>query len=367
MEFVLRSSPENSEETARGSTSFGRYQDLETCEDGSQRAHQPFQGWAELWIFTGTRCNLTCTECYTESSPHNDSFRFITVEQTERFLKEARVLGIPKICYTGGEPFYNPHFPDILNLTLEMGFQCLLLTNLTRPYEIRGKALTHRHLVAERPLQIRASLDHPDPLIHEGLDLDPATISRYRVSSSSNGHREYWFETGFNRGRGNFKRTLKNLLDLFSAGGAISVAGRGPRDVGGGLFQAYIDETEPSFRALFESSGLPGDIPLRLFPDIGTRLDHNVPEITEHHCRTLIPETVFEGLMCNQTRMVAIPSTWEGQPNYDPLVFPCTIVPDNSAMALGNTLRESMERDTYLADPRCYRFCISGGASCSEA
>lgn len=348
--------------------SFGRFQYLEKCADGSERAHQPFRSWAELWIFTGTRCNLACTECYTESSPHNDSFRFITVEQTERFLDESRSLRIPKICYTGGEPFYNPHFPEILDLTLEMGFQCLVLTNLTRPYEVRGRSSLHRHTAAGHSLQIRASLDHPDPLIHEGGDLDPATIRRYPVPSSlskSNGHREYWFETGFNRGSENFKRTLMNLVDLFSCGGELSVAGRGPRGVGGQLFQAYVEETVPRFRSLFESSGLPGDLPLRIFPDIGTRLDHDVPEISEHRCRTLIPETVFEGLMCNQTRMVAVPSKHNGQPNEDPLVFPCTIVPDNAAMALGKTLHESIMREVYLADPRCYRFCVAGGASCS--
>ncbi len=347
--------------------SFGRFQFLEKCADGSERAHQPFQSWAELWIFTGTRCNLACTECYTGSSPHNFTFRFITVEQTERFLEEARDLGIAKICYTGGEPFYNPHFPDILDLTLELGFQCLVLTNLTRPYEVRGKALTHERLSAGRPLQIRASLDHPDPAIHEGRDLDPATVRRYRVPSSLVGHRKYWFETGFNRGRGNFKRTLMNLLDLFSAGGRISVAGRGPREVEGRLFQAYVEETELCFRALFESSGLPGDLPLRIFPDIGTKSDHDVPEITEHRCRTLIPKTVFNGLMCNQTRMVAVPATWMGRLNGDALFFPCTIVSNNPAMALGKSLRESIMREAYLADPRCYRFCIAGEASCSEA
>ena len=35
-------------------------------------------------------------------------------------------------------------------------------------------------------------------------------------------------------------------------------------------------------------------------------------------------------------------------------------------MALGRTLSESIARGAYLADRRCYRFCIAGGASCSE-
>ena len=122
---------------------LGKFQDLRTCADGAERAHQPFRAWAELWIFTGTRCNLHCDGCYTESSPRNASFRFITLEQTELFLREAHDLGIPKICYTGGEPFYNPHFPAILDLTIELGFQCLVLTNLTKPYEERQACGAH--------------------------------------------------------------------------------------------------------------------------------------------------------------------------------------------------------------------------------
>lgn len=343
-----------------------KFQELERCADGSERAHQPFQKWSELWIFTGTRCNLTCRSCYTESSPRNDSFRFITLEQTAHFLREAQDLGIPKICYTGGEPFYNPEFPAILDLTLELGFQCLVLTNLTRPYEVKGKASVHRHVAAGHPLHIRASLDHPDPEIHESAELDPAAIRRYRVPPALNAERKYWFDAGFNRGGGNFRRTIGHLTDLFSAGARISVAGRGPQEVGGDLFRAYAEETEPGFRELFERSGLPADLSVKIFPEIGSRGDCNVPEITEHHCRTRIPESVFDDLMCNQTRMVAVPSTWNGRPNAVPLVFPCTIVPDNPAMALGRTLSESIARETYLADPRCYRFCIAGGASCSE-
>lgn len=36
-------------------------------------------------------------------------------------------------------------------------------------------------------------------------------------------------------------------------------------------------------------------------------------------------------------------------------------------MVLGRSLAEAMDNDTYLADPRCYRFCVGGGASRSES
>ncbi len=345
---------------------LGRFQELQSCADGSERAHQPFKGWEELWVFTGTRCNLACADCYTESNPRNDSFRFITLDQMERIFEEALELGIPRICYTGGEPFFNPLFPRILERTLDLGFDCLVLSNLTRPYETKGSALVRKHLAAGRSLHIRASLDHPDPAVHEQKELESWIIGRYPVPTLQNDQRRYWFETGFNRGRGNFERTMTNLLELHSAGCRISVAGRCPNGVNGNLYGTYVLDTEPRFRALFNQRGLPADLPLRIFPDIGGQEDVDVPEITQHRCRTLIPGATFQGLMCNTTRMVAVPAMWDGRPNEDPLVFPCTIVPDNEMMVLGRSLKEAMERETYLADPRCYRFCIKAGASCSE-
>ncbi len=345
----------------------GPFEDLRICADGSERAHQRFQGWQELWVFTGTRCNLACTGCYTESNPRNGSFRFITLDQMERIFEEALELRIPKICYTGGEPFFNPDFPHILDRTLELGFACLVLSNLTRPYEARGRVVVRKHLAAGRSLQIRASLDHPDPAVHEQEELEPEIIVRYPVPSPLDSQRKYWFQAGFYRGRGNFERTLANMAELHSAGCRISVAGRCPSGVGGKLYAgAFIQQTEPLFRSLFEDHGLPEDLPLRIFPDIGIGMHVDVPEVTEQRCRTLIPGAVFQGLMCNSTRMVAVPSTLDGRPNQSPVVFPCTIVPDNSKMILGRNLRESMQRETYLADPRCYRFCINAGASCSE-
>lgn len=344
----------------------GKYQELKICADGSERAHQPFSGWSELWIFTGTRCNLTCAGCYTESSPKNDSFRFLTREQAEKILLEARDLGIPRINFTGGEPFYNPEFPAILERTLALGFECLVLTNLTRPFESKGRDLAHQRIRAGYPLYFRASLDHPDPIIHEQGELGPGKIRDYPVAGSPPQGRKFWFFSGFNRGPGSFRKTLRNLGELFHMGGRISVAGRGPQGIGGDLFQAYLAETEPKFRELFRENRLPADLPLKIFPDIGGRSERDVPEITQHRCRTLISPGTFDGLMCNQVRMVAVPAVWNGRENHTPMVYPCTIVPDNPAMVLGTSLQEAAERETYLADPRCYRFCITGGASCSK-
>ena len=343
-----------------------KFADLRICADGSPRARQPFREWSELWIFTGSLCNLSCTGCYTDSNPHNDSFRFITPDQAERLFAQAVRHRVPRLCFTGGEPYHNPSFPAILDRAVALGFDCLVLTNLTRPYEIRGRVPLLAALGAGAAIAIRASLDHPDREIHEGRDLPPRTVRSHPVPAAAGIDRRYWFEIGFGRGAGSFDRTLAHLGELVAAGARVSIAGRAPAGIGGAAFHVYRAEIEPRFRALFRRRGLPDDLSLKIFPDIGAGSDRSVPEITEDRCRTRIPTAVFDGLMCNRIRMAAVPAMLNGVPNHEPLLFPCTIVPDNPRMALGRDLDAATGRPAWLADPRCYRFCIAGGATCSE-
>src|SRR5215475_2949921 len=63
-----------------------------------------------LWINTGTLCNITCRNCYIESSPSNDGLAYITPDEARAFYDEivAGNWGTREIGFTGGEPFLNP-------------------------------------------------------------------------------------------------------------------------------------------------------------------------------------------------------------------------------------------------------------------
>ena len=41
-----------------------------------------------LWFNTGTLCNITCRNCYIESSPSNDRLVYITAAEVAAFLDE---------------------------------------------------------------------------------------------------------------------------------------------------------------------------------------------------------------------------------------------------------------------------------------
>lgn len=84
-----------------------------------------------LWFqVAGTLCNLTCHHCFISCSPKNDSFGFLTLEEVRRHLVDSVRVGVKEYYFTGGEPFLNPEFTDILCLTLQYG-PATVLTNGT--------------------------------------------------------------------------------------------------------------------------------------------------------------------------------------------------------------------------------------------
>ena len=57
---------------------------------GEPRATVALKRLETLWINTGTLCNITCRNCYIESSPTNDRLAYISAAEVLPFLTEAR-------------------------------------------------------------------------------------------------------------------------------------------------------------------------------------------------------------------------------------------------------------------------------------
>jgi MoaA/NifB/PqqE/SkfB family radical SAM enzyme len=122
-----------------------------------------------LWFNTGTLCNLTCRNCYIESSPTNDRLVYLSATEVAEYLDEIERegLGTEEIGFTGGEPFMNPAFPAMLEEALRRGYRVLVLTNAMRPMMKMAApllALNERYL---RQLVVRVSLDHYSRSLHE--------------------------------------------------------------------------------------------------------------------------------------------------------------------------------------------------------
>jgi hypothetical protein len=124
------------------------------------------------------------------------------------------------------------------------------------------------------------------------------------------------------------------------------------------------DEDEESLRqqyqALFKSNGLIVDAldPARLvlFPEMDMGAD--VPEITEQ-CWGILGKTT-DSVMCASARMVV-----QRKGAASPKVVACTLIPYDTRFELGETLAESF-RPVPLNHKHCAKFCVLGGASCSQ-
>ena len=108
---------------------LGKFSDPDWTAKGEARATVSLKKLETLWINTGSVCNITCKNCYIESSPTNDRLAFVQAEELEPIFQEAHGLGVSEIAFTGGEPFLNPDFKKILSKSLSLGFKNLVLTN----------------------------------------------------------------------------------------------------------------------------------------------------------------------------------------------------------------------------------------------
>lgn len=302
-----------------------KFRDPDVTATGERRAAVGLDVLETLWFNTGTLCNLTCSNCYIESSPKNDHLVYISAEEVRTYLAEIAALQLPtrEIAFTGGEPFMNPEIMDILEAVLEGGFRCLVLTNAMRPMMKCADRLADLQQRFGDRLTIRVSLDHYTQSLHDML-----------------------------RGERSWEKTLQGLRWLAETGVSINVAGRTCWGEG-------EDTMRQGFGKLFaaESISIDPQNPeqLVLFPEMDETQD--VPEITES-CWDILNVSP-SAMMCATSRMVV-----KRKGAAAPVVVPCTLLPYDPSFDFGATL-ESAAEPVKLNHPHCAKFCVLGGGSCS--
>ena len=121
----------------------GKFCDPKITAKGESRATVRLDALKTLWFNTGTLCNLTCSNCYIESSPTNDSLVYLNHAEVAAYLDELPIIGqhVEEIAFTGGEPFMNPEFPAMVADAAGRGYRVLILTNAMRPMMKRANAM----------------------------------------------------------------------------------------------------------------------------------------------------------------------------------------------------------------------------------
>ena len=302
-----------------------KFRDPLVTAKGETRATVALRRLDTLWFNTGTLCNLTCRNCYIESSPRNDRLAYLTRAEVAAYLDEIAgdKLGTTTIGFTGGEPFMNPDLIFMLEDVLSRGLRAIVLTNAMRPMRKLREQLLALRKYGDR-LTIRVSVDHFSRAVHEE-----------------------------ERGARSWTPTIEGLRWLAAEGFSTHVAGR----KFSGEPEAALRE---GFARLFAETGIPIDagdpVTLTLFPEMDATVD--VPEITTS-CWGILHKSP-DDVMCASSRMVIkrrdVPT---------PAVVACTLLPYDRQFELGTTLREAAT-PVALNHPHCAKFCVLGGAACSR-
>ena len=305
----------------------GKFLDEMVTADGSQRATVTLRAPQTLWFNTGTLCNITCVNCYIESSPTNDRLTYMTTAEVTEFLDQitGRNWPVREIGFTGGEPFMNPDICDMARVALRRGYEVLILTNAMRPMMRRNVQMQLSDLIDEfgDMLTLRISLDHWRAAQHDEI-----------------------------RGKGAFTKTIEGMEWLRNTGARMAVAGRA-------LWGETDSEARAGYGAFFAEHHFNVDAQdpgmTILFPEMDEMIE--VPEITTA-CWGILDKSPKD-VMCSSSRMVV-----KRKGADRPTVLACTLLPYADGFDMGATLQEA-EKDVALNHPHCAKFCVLGGASCS--
>jgi uncharacterized Fe-S cluster-containing radical SAM superfamily protein len=292
---------------------------------GERRATVPFNGLTTLWFNTGTLCNITCQGCYIESSPKNDALIYLSRADVATYLAEAAQAPVRprEIGFTGGEPFMNPDFLGILQDSLALGFNVLVLTNAMKPMQLHKRGLLELHRQFPGQLAVRVSLDHHTRERHEDV-----------------------------RGQGTWKPALDGLRWLSENGFNLAIAGRK-------LWAEPETELRCGYAVALAAHGMKIDCqnPTRLvlFPEMDAEAE--VPEISVG-CWKILDKRP-DDVMCATSRMVI-----KRKGATTPIVVSCTLLPYQAEFEMGATLAAA-SKPVSLNHRHCAKFCVLGGASCS--
>lgn len=287
---------------------------------GDARGYIDADKLQELWIHTGTACNLACPFCLEGSKPGDTRLPAMSLAMLKPFIDEAVDMGVQQLSFTGGEPFVIRDFVSILDYASQHK-PCFVLTNGTRVLTQRA----HQLLPLKGnpfPISFRISLDYPDAVRHDA-----------------------------GRGDGSFLESLDSIKWLLANGFEVSIARQ---------METHEDSAAVAhaFSQIFTQHGIYQALPFTAFPDFGTPgTEDGSPEVTTN-CMEKYPTPASRShFMCTYTRMLV--NTGKGV-----RVYACTLVDDDPDYDLGSTLAESMKARIMLRHHRCFS-CYKFGASCS--
>lgn len=276
-----------------------------------------------MWFFTGSKCNLTCTHCYVDSSPTADQHPFLTLETFKNSINETLSKNYKKldIYFTGGEPFVNPDLVEMLKESLKHA-DTTILTNATKISKSMAKKLASLQNNTNKKLIFRVSVDGPTKESNDEI-----------------------------RGKRAFERATQGIENLVEHGfNPIITAMRSWSLLDSGkMNDQFVD--------LLVEKGIPSEKqilkilpPLRIGREIDRNRGYGPQELFTEDCFT---DYDYNNLQCSKCRMVSERGVW---------VCPILINEDHAKM--GDNLTET-EKPYEMVDMACWT-CRMDGMMCTN-
>ncbi len=265
----------------------------------------------ELWVHTGTACNLSCPFCHEGSKPGDARLEAPTPAELAPLLDAAAARGVQRFAFTGGEPLILKGIHDILLHALSLR-PVLVLTNGTAPFIRRAHQLAQLRTAAH-PLSFRVSIDYPDEARHDA-----------------------------GRGLKNFRKAMEGLRLLHAAGFAVGIT----RQVTPGEDPVAVMR---AFRQLARKQRLPEDLPIIALPELGLP---NAPALPPS-IPPAAPGRKIAAPACHVSRMLL---RRDGQLRF----HACPLTDDLPRFDMGLSLDAALAADVVTDHVRCAQ-CRSPG------
>ncbi len=283
----------------------------------------------ELWINTGSRCNLSCIHCYVDSNPKNDFINQMTHDDIVEELKTAANYGVEQIYFTGGEPFINKEIMLMIESALPIA-NTTILTNGTKLLRKHIGSIIELGKTMQHELSLRISLDHYQAARHDLI-----------------------------RGNGKFSETFETVRQLADAGFEnIIITPTAEVYRGTTLTETHVRRI---YRDIFFKEGISVSVKV-------------IPAILEMGAQTKRAEAKHDFVKITQTEIDntpenILPQCYNGRSiqkiGNKKMVLPCPILYEPQ-FEMGQSLERSLDDSVALTHTECYHYCMKNKGKCGN-
>lgn len=99
----------------------------------------------EVKIELTNKCSRNCKHCSSNATSISENLKELDFENVCKIIKEANLMQVETIVFTGGEPLMYDRLPDLIELTTKLGMKSTIYTFAYRTEEILNK---YRNLIS---------------------------------------------------------------------------------------------------------------------------------------------------------------------------------------------------------------------------